>query len=203
MDSGDYAVREESPADRRVRKTKDRIKQALIKLLLVKDLKDITVSELAGQADINRGTFYLHYKDVPELFCQIEQELVEKFSRYITQYKSRSTLLRMPVLGDLFKYVVMNEDVCMALLRSRDSVFIARIIELSRPGSPDEFLRHYKHWDKDYGNYYYDFICYGAVAMLRRWVEAGMRESVEQITLMVEKMISNCVENVQWGANEV
>jgi AcrR family transcriptional regulator len=190
------AAPEENPGDRRVRRTKDQIKQALIKLLLTKDLKDITVSELTGRADINRGTFYLHYRDVMDLFRQVEGEMVEEFSRYIVSYKNRSALLRTPVLGDLFQYVAMNEEICRALLRSPDSLFITRLFELSRPGSPGEFRRYYKHWDEKHYDYYYDFICYGAFAMLRRWLEAGMKESVEQITLMVDKMISNCIENI-------
>jgi AcrR family transcriptional regulator len=188
---------EENAADRRIRKTKDRIRQALITLLLEKDLKDITVSEIAELADINRGTFYLHYKDAVELFQEIEGEMVEKFSRYVAKYKSNSALLRTPVLSDLFQYVAMNGDICRALLRSRDPAFVTRIFELSRPGSPEEFRQYYRQWDKEYCDYYYDFVCYGVFAMLRRWVEAGMKEDVEQMTRMVEKMISNCVENIK------
>ncbi|MDR2375076.1 MAG: TetR/AcrR family transcriptional regulator [Treponema sp.] len=186
----------ENAADRRIRKSKDRIKRALIALLLKKDLKDITVSELTELADINRGTFYLHYRDVVELFREIEEEMVEEFSRHIVKYKNYSAFLRTPVLGDIFQYVAMNGDICRALLRSRESTFISRIFELSRPGSAEEFQRYYKCWNRDYCDYYYDFICYGTFAMLRRWLETGMKENVEQVTLMVEKMISNCIENI-------
>jgi AcrR family transcriptional regulator len=186
---------EDNLADRRIRKTRELIRQALIKLLLKKELSNITVSELAEIADINRGTFYLHYKDVADLFSQIEDELVEEFSRYIAKYKSHSELLRMPVLGELLNYVAMNAEVCGALLRSRDSNFLARIIELSRPASSAEFRQYYKNWDEKYSNYYYDFICCGSIGMLRRWLESGMKESLEQVTLMTEKMISNCIQN--------
>ncbi|MDR3247243.1 MAG: TetR family transcriptional regulator C-terminal domain-containing protein [Treponema sp.] len=181
--------------DRRIRKTRDLIKQALIKLLFEKDLKDITVSELTGLADINRGTFYLHYKDVPDLFSQIEDEILEEFSRYIVKYKNHSELLRMPVLGDFFQYIVMNKDVCRALIRSRDSTLLVRIIDLSRPRTKAEYRQYYQNWNEEYYNYYYDFICSGSIAMLRRWLESGMKESVEQVALMAEKMISHCIEN--------
>jgi len=60
-------VKEETK-DRRIRKTKAQIKNALTRLLMQKDLKDISVSEIADMADINRGTFYLHYRDVYDLF---------------------------------------------------------------------------------------------------------------------------------------
>jgi AcrR family transcriptional regulator len=188
---------EGNAADRRVRKTEDRIRGTLINLLLEKDLSDITISELAGLADINRGTFYLHYRDVQEVFSRIEDELVEEFSQRITKYKSRSALLRMPTLGELIRYISMNEKICRALLRSRDSTFIVRIIELSRPGSKQEFHQYYRQWDEETFDYYFDFVCYGSIAMLRRWLESGLKESVERISLAMDKMISNCIENIR------
>jgi AcrR family transcriptional regulator len=188
---------EENVSDRRVRKTQDRIRGALINLLLEKDLNDITVSELAGMADINRGTFYLHYRDTQEVFSQIEDELVDEFSQYIITYKSHSGLLRMPTLGELIRYIHMNEKICRALLRSGDSTFIARIIELSRPGTKQEFRRYYRQWDDECRDYYFDFVCYGSIAILRRWLETGMKESVEQISRAMDRMIGNCIENIK------
>ena len=54
--------------DRRKRKTKALLRQTLTQLLMHKDLKDITISELTEMADVNRGTFYLHYRDIYDLF---------------------------------------------------------------------------------------------------------------------------------------
>ncbi|MDR1972314.1 MAG: TetR/AcrR family transcriptional regulator [Treponema sp.] len=188
---------DENAADRRTRRTRDRLRQALITMLLEKDIKDVTVSELAGMADVNRGTFYLHYRDVQDLFRQIEDELVNEFSRYIVKYKNRPALLRMPTLGELIQYIAMNEEVCRVLIRSPDSTFIARIIQLSRPGSRTEFRRYYKRWNEESCDYYFDFICYGSIAILRRWLESGMKESVAQISLLADRMIANCIENIK------
>lgn len=46
--------------DRRIRKTKEAIKYALIDLLKHKTLEKITIKDITESADINRGTFYLH-----------------------------------------------------------------------------------------------------------------------------------------------
>lgn len=69
---GDETV-EEKKVDRRVRKTKRQLRQALTQLLQQKPIKDITVREIADLVDINRGTFYLHYKDVYDMLEQIEK----------------------------------------------------------------------------------------------------------------------------------
>ena len=50
--------------DRRVVRTKQQIRRALIELLAEKGESSIAVRELAQRANINRGTFYIHYKDI-------------------------------------------------------------------------------------------------------------------------------------------
>jgi len=54
--------------DMRVVKTRRALHQALLTLLKSKSLETISVSALCRQAAVNRGTFYLHYKDVGEVF---------------------------------------------------------------------------------------------------------------------------------------
>lgn len=57
----------EETVDRRVRKTKKQLRECLTRLLKEKKVQDITVRELTDMADLNRGTFYLHYRDVFDL----------------------------------------------------------------------------------------------------------------------------------------
>ena len=54
--------------DLRIQKTKRAIYGALEELLLEKSINKITVTELAKRAEINKGTFYLHYKDIYDLY---------------------------------------------------------------------------------------------------------------------------------------
>ncbi len=62
--------------DLRVIKTKKRIKQVFLELIGKKELKKITVTELARLAEINKGTFYLHYKDIYELYSEVTRERI-------------------------------------------------------------------------------------------------------------------------------
>ena len=63
--------------DLRIIKTKANLHEALVKLLYEKSLDKITVSELCKEAKINRGTFYLHYPDVNELFEEYFETITE------------------------------------------------------------------------------------------------------------------------------
>ncbi len=56
------------------------IKKATIELLSEKkDISKITVSEIVERAEINRGTFYNHYKDIEDVLNQIEEEIMASF----------------------------------------------------------------------------------------------------------------------------
>ncbi len=63
--------------DLRIIKTEKNIRTALFSLLKSKSLEDITVSELCRKANVNRGTFYLHYGNIQEVFKQTFEEIVE------------------------------------------------------------------------------------------------------------------------------
>lgn len=63
--------------DLRIAKTHESIQQALLVLLKEKPLEEITVSELCRIAKINRGTFYLHYKNIHGVFEKYFEEIVE------------------------------------------------------------------------------------------------------------------------------
>ena len=50
------------------------INEALADLLTEKPLDKITVTDVVSRADINRGTFYAHYKDIPDVVDHLIQQ---------------------------------------------------------------------------------------------------------------------------------
>lgn len=86
----------EENLDRRIRKTRKVIRECLTELLKEKRIQDITVREIAEKADINRGTFYLHYKDIFDLMEQIENELLEELEEVLRRYRASDLLTNRP-----------------------------------------------------------------------------------------------------------
>lgn len=76
--------------DRRIRRTKKLLKESLATLLLKKKLNDITVKELVDLADLNRGTFYLHYRDIYEMLSQIEAEMLNELEEISSRYSPQA-----------------------------------------------------------------------------------------------------------------
>lgn len=63
--------------DLRVKKTKSAIINSFLELRSKKPLERITVKELSDLAQINKATFYLHYKDIYDLSETLENELLD------------------------------------------------------------------------------------------------------------------------------
>jgi len=61
--------------DRRVLKTKKAIVSALIELLTVKSISDISETELTSKAGVNRKTFYLHYDKIEDIIYDFSDDL--------------------------------------------------------------------------------------------------------------------------------
>lgn len=64
--------------DLRVIKTKQAIQKAFLQLLRNKELNDISISEIASTAMIDRKTFYAHYNGIFDLVDELEDEIVMK-----------------------------------------------------------------------------------------------------------------------------
>lgn len=69
--------------DKRIIKTRTSIKNALMKILQTKELKKVTVSDIAEEALINRSTFYLHYADATDVMADIDREVEEKITKVV------------------------------------------------------------------------------------------------------------------------
>jgi AcrR family transcriptional regulator len=67
--------------DRRILKTQEAIKKAFFELMAEKDFKDITVHLISERANVNRGTFYLHYLDKFDLLDKCIEEQFDELLR--------------------------------------------------------------------------------------------------------------------------
>lgn len=97
----------EKTVDRRVRKTKNQLRQGLARLMVKKSLKEITVKELTDLVDMNRGTFYLHYRDIYDMAEKIEDEIMVEFQDILDSVSdeelSRSLLPLFPASTHIWR----------------------------------------------------------------------------------------------------
>lgn len=63
--------------DRRTIYTKNAIKNSLLDVLQKKNFTDVTVTEVCRNAEINRGTFYLHYTNMTGVLNEIIDDVFQ------------------------------------------------------------------------------------------------------------------------------
>ena len=93
----------EKKTDRRVVKTKNAIFKAFVELLNEKDINQITITDVAKRANINRKTFYNYYSDINDVMEEIENLVVANVIKLrIDSYQGIQTKC-MPFLFSLDK----------------------------------------------------------------------------------------------------
>lgn len=124
---------EKNKTDRRVRRTKALLLQGLIRLMGEKDIKDISVKELSDLADINRGTFYLHYSDIYDMLAQVEDELFLEFHGILdrTLPPGSPALSSEAALQEIFSFLDRHRDLARAMIGPHgDLAFVNRLKNL-------------------------------------------------------------------------
>lgn len=71
--------------DRRTLYTQAAIKDALLGLLAEKDYADITVADLCRAAELNRGTFYLHYRNIAQVLDELLDDALGRVRNVLDQ----------------------------------------------------------------------------------------------------------------------
>ena len=176
--------------DRRVRKTKKAISDALISLLQHKQLRHITIKELTDTADIHRATFYVHYKDVYDLYEQIENAAVAELSSILMSDETHSYENLYSVL---IEYIFANADLYKTLLNSStDTSFRDRITAVLE----DCYLKIWVYEDKitevtDEMRFLTAYNVQGCHAIINKWFELNCSYSKDMIAKLLKSVNDN------------
>lgn len=79
----------EPKTDRRIQRTEQLLREALIALILEKGYDAITVQDLLDRANMGRSTFYAHYRDKEDLLLSGFQLLFDAFQK---EYRKTTTV---------------------------------------------------------------------------------------------------------------
>ena len=177
--------------DRRVRRTKKLLTQALTELLQKKQVNKITVKELTDLADMNRGTFYMYYKDIFDMLEKIEDELFQKLDVIAQSHEHGDPTQQVkPILLDLFRFIEENQEMCRVLLSPNgDMNFLHRLYEAIRGRSLEIWKDQMGSLGEKEFDYRYSFVIFGCAGMIRAWVNRSCQETDMQMAELADRMI--------------
>lgn len=169
--------------DSRVRRTKKLIRQGLVELAKTKSINKITVKELTDLVEINRGTFYLHYKDVFELVDSIEEELYHEFDQKLESIHSKHILTNpVDVCEVICDYFYEHKDLFGMLTgENGDAKFVLRVGELLNKRVYELFKDIFPNMDKAKYDLAYTYGKFGLVGLIYCWTAEYPQKSSREI----------------------
>lgn len=171
-------------------RSRNLIKQALADLLLEKPLDKITVTDIVKRANINRGTFYAHYMDVPNVIENLIQETFLNIREAISadSYTLGSTLLYK--IKDLlsedmpFYQKIMNSSASTILHQQLSDLLLTYLFQHEedfRVGSHEDFMILMHFCAGGLSNLYHD------------WFAGKLPLTLEELTQQAEQLVNTLI----------
>jgi AcrR family transcriptional regulator len=178
--------------DRRVRRTRRSLRDALVGLIVERGYEKVTVQDVLDRADIGRSTFYAHYRDKEALFEACFDDLRASLERELAAtVESPSHDNPTRPIGVMFEHAYANQLVYQALCgRTGDTAgtrLLHRLVLDSLRGHltpvgltlPVDVVAEYHAG--------------GLVAVLVWWVRQGFPQPPGEIAHVCQKMITPSV----------
>lgn len=182
----------EKKENRRVRYTRMALRESLLALLQQYPISKITVSRVCEQADVNRSTFYLYYKDVYDLLEKIEDELYEQIAQLADQ--SREILPSSVILRQVFEVIYKHRDLCRVLFGEYgDKNFLRKVGGIHRERMLREWTKQGADPDEISLEYLHAFFAFTNIGFIERWVSRDFQETPEQLAQLATVLLSHGV----------
>ncbi len=184
---------QEETQDRRIKRTKMLLQNALVDLMLEKAVGKISVKELTQKADVNRSTFYLHYLDIYDMLEQMENEFVETIQGFFHDFFTPlPTSMPLTLFVNISEWLEQDKEYYVKLLRGSASGYIFEELE-SR--IRDEFLTLLYLFFLDEESLdlrtRVNFTVSGTVGVLRMWVMEGGNISLVELSETIDDILNN------------
>lgn len=175
------------------RKTKQLIQMSFMQILENKSFELITIGDITKTAQINRGTFYLHYKDKYDLLDQIEKLLFADLGNHIDELQSwyasthKFEKEQEQLAATFFRFIEMQSPIIKLLLsghgragfhiRFRDAFSEKVRFNLEKNESFCAKL-------KVPMEYFLSFITSAFLGLIEQWVRNGLDKTPQEMTAL-------------------
>ncbi len=163
---------------KQIEETKQLIVKALIKLLNKNLLSDITISQIAKEAQIGRNTFYNHFKSKEEVLEYLFCNIVDEATKGIEDFESLNFKELL-----IWKFSLLKNYSVMKILTEQGEVRAS--LNAFRRNS---FLMN--ELDKRITPYKKEFVIGGIDTVTNLWLENGMKETPEEMANLIMSFIA-------------
>ncbi len=173
--------------DRRVKMTILILQDAMIKSMEKNHISKISVKMLCESADVNRSTFYAHFRDQYDLLEYTCDQVIENIRMHLDKlHYNNIKPVSFQTLNRILDYIKENADLFKALLSDNCNLDIQRRIL-------NVFITYhtYNKIDERTKEYLSAFGLAGCVSILQLWLKDGMPESTARLSEIILQAIDN------------
>lgn len=179
--------------DRRIIKTKTSIRKAFCQLIIKKEFKSITITDIAELADINRKTFYLHYSSIEDILMEFEEELSGKVLALIKDKEALD-------IGSFFQGLnnIMMEDIELYRRLSKTTTYSFLLIQCKNILKNSITESFYKESDmsSEVFNVYAEYISSGIISVYTDWLNSNSKLTIEELTEIAKNVVSHSFDKI-------
>ena len=170
---------EDASDGRRIRRSKRSLKSSLLLLMKTRQLREITVREIAENVDVSRATFYKYYRSKEGLLAAITDEVVADFTASCRNYLVNIPQPKNPKgLADLvFGHFLRNADFYSVIFDSTSLPgFQKRIVDVLKSLAMEDlkYLHPRPAMNIKLRN---SFQAYAVLGMIVEWAGEGFKHS--------------------------
>lgn len=175
---------------RRTQYTQRALQDALIELLTDKPLSRITVRELCEKADVNRSTFYAHYRDTASLLHDIEEDAIDWVRGTLQQLLEQPDVESVGrVIEHICQYIADNRSHLRVLMSTKaDLGFQQRLLGLIYGRSDVVAQLQPQGVSPEEAEMRVRFAVSGSVGLLQYWLSTDLEASPEAVARTITTM---------------
>ena len=172
--------------DIRVIKTKKAIHEGVLQLLSEKPIDDISITELAQVAQINRKTFYNYYQNPYQVLDELENDLVEEFVNAVNasdwdEWYNGHEFDFHKIFSCITRSVQENRETYRYLLKIGKTSDIMIKIENRLKVEAIDYFSRYLEIDRDIIIMIVEYVVSGMFAVYRKWFSDGQHVPADEV----------------------
>ncbi|WP_161410656.1 TetR/AcrR family transcriptional regulator [Paenibacillus silvestris] len=181
--------------DPRIIRTKMLLRNALIDLIDEKGFEGTTIRDLMQKAGLNRGTFYLHYRDKYDLLEQSKEDMLNNILKIvknidpiqIMNYASRNE--PHPIFLKLFDFFTLHAVFFKVLLGSKgDPAYPGQVKQIMEKHLYEKLSLLQSEHIPTPREYAISYLASANLGMIQHWLESGMQLSPREMALLLTRM---------------
>lgn len=179
-------------SDRRVQYTKRVIQEAVLELLKTKPIDKITIKEICELADVNRGTFYLHYYQPRDVLKEIENQFIGENMQYFDSYWQEDR--QVGHMQQLFSCVFHNQERCRVLMgENGDPQFMNSLKHLVRSGVVDEWQKEFPAYERGKLEFLFEYVFTGSMRLILNWIDDNEGLPIQILAQRLDRLGHYCL----------